>query len=442
MGSIHTLSDLRAALWRQLWHILLVLVVGLSAVVLYAKSRPRLYEAIAVIQIEAPEVTITSAGQVRGLTADGQLDLLTQVLMARANIVHLIREHGLFPEIESETLQVAALREAITTVKLIDPAQAWRPDIQPTGLSITVRLDEPEAAANVANALLDQIIADAHDRAEGRAERTLEFLTAEESRVSAQISEVEDRIATFRTTNIEALPEGLTAQRDRLNRLTETRFAIEQQRLELQGSAGRLRPEEAAAQAALIAEQIRLVDADIALVESALAMAPDIERQLTAMTRTLDQLEAQLTVLTQQRTEAATNELLASQEQAGRFVVLEHAEIPDSPVSMSRTKLAIAGGVAVGMFALGLALMLEITHPAIRNARQMERLLGSEPVIVVPRLRSSRSRRWRRAGVVLGVGVFLAALLSSLALWSRSLAALFGVRRSALRPASAGEHLQ
>lgn len=437
MGSIHTLSDLRAALWRWLWLILLVLAVGLPAVVVYVKSRPRLYEAIAVIQIEAPDVTITSSGQVRGLTADGQLDLLTQGLMARDNIERLIDQHGLFPEIDSATVRVAALRESITTVKLVDPAQAWRPDVQPTGLSITVQLGEPEAAATIANALLEQIIAEAHDRAEGRAARTLEFLVSEERRVSAQISEIESQIATFRTTNIEALPEGLTAQRDRLNRLTETRLALEQQRLELQGTSTRMRPEEVAAQATLIAEQIELVDGDIAAIEVALATAPDIERQLTAMARTLDQLEAQLTVLTRQRTEAATNELLASQEQAGRFVVLERAEVPDSPVSMSRTKLAMAGGVAVGLFALALAFALEIMNPAIRNPRQMERLLGSEPVIVVPRLRSRRWRR-RRMGATLGLGAILAALAAGLAFWGRGLGALLGVRRSALRPAHTG----
>lgn len=429
MGSIHTFSDLRAALWRRRWLILLVLAAGLIALLFFVQSRSRLYEATAVIQIEAPEVTITSTGQVRGLTADGQLDLITQNLMARSNMQRLIEEHGLFPEIDSDTIRVAALRGAITTVKLVDPTQAWRPDIQPTGLAITVRLGRPGPTADIANALLDQIIFEAHDRAEGRAARTHEFLIAEEARVSAQIAEVEGELAMFRTTNIDALPEGLTAQRDRLNQLTETRLELEQQRLELRGSGGRMRAEDVAAQDALLGEQIELVDRGIIRSQQALAAAPEVERQLTAMMRTVQQLEAQLTVLTQQRTEAATAELLATQDQSERFIVLERAAVPEFPISMSRVKLAVAGGIAVVILALSLAVMLEIMHPAIRNARQMERLLGVEPVVVVPRLRSRRARWRRRAGWAMGVIVALAAIVAGLVLWGRGLGALVGVKR-------------
>ncbi|MBW7920978.1 MAG: chain-length determining protein [Rubellimicrobium sp.] len=432
-GPIGSLSDLRAALWRRLWLIVLILAVGLPAVVLVVKERPRAYEATAVIQVEMPEVTVSTSGQASGLSANAQLDLVTQHLMARGNIERMIADFGLFDALPSATERVAALRLAVTTRKIVDPAQAWRPDVQPTGLSITVRLDDPEKAAGVANALLDSIIREAQERAEGRAARTLEFLVSEETRVSDQIAALEGRIADFRTAHVDSLPEGLTAQRDHLNELTRSRLALEQQRIELQGASGRLRPEDAAAQERLLAEQIDLVATDIARVEAAIAAAPEVERQLTAQTRSLDQLEAQLTVLTTQRTEAATAELLSSREQVERFSVLERAEVPDYAVSMSRAKLALAGGVAVVVLALALALALEIMQPAIRNARQMERLLGVQPVIVVPLLRSTRARRRRRVGAGLGIGAIVAAVAALAALWGRG-----GLRRVAPVPVMAG----
>lgn len=418
MGSLSNLSDLRAALLRRAWLIVLVLVIGLPAVVVYVTSRPLLYEATAVIQIEAPEVTVTSAGQVRGLTADGQLDFITQHLMARGNMERMIADHRLFAGLETRTERVAAMRDAITITKLIDPAQAWRPEVQPTGLSITVRLGDAEGAAGVANALLDRIIREGRERAESRATRTLAFLVAEEARVAEQITAIESEIATFRTTNIDSLPDGLTTQRDRLTRLTESRLTLEQERIELQGAAGRMRADEAAAQDTLLSEQIDLVTQDIAEIEAAIAAAPDVERQLTAMTRTLDQLEAELTVLTTQRTEAATAELLATSEQIARYTVLEEAQLPEFPVSMSRRKLAIAGGVAVALFAGALALGLEVMNPTIRNSRQMERLLGVQPVITVPHLRSQRTRR-RWLGAILGLGIIGAAVGAVVALWGR-----------------------
>ncbi len=141
-------------------------------------------------------------------------------------------------------------------------------------------------------------------------------------------------------------------------------------------------------------------------------------------------------MLTTQRTEAATAELISSREQAARFSVLERAQLPIYPVSISRTKLAIAGGVAVGLLAIGLALLLELANPVIRNARQMERLLGVQPVIVVPSLRSSRTRRRRRLGVILGFGLLVAAGAALLAVIGR----LTGMRRIAPVPVAIPTH--
>lgn len=410
MGPIGSFRDVLTVLRRKAWLVALVLAVGLPLVVVFAQSRPRIYEATAVIQIEAPEVTVTTAGQVQGLTADGQLDLITQSLMARDNMVALIEQFGLFAEIDSRIEQVALLREAIGIVKLVDPAQAWRPDVQPSGLSITVRLGDPAAAAVVANALVDQILTESRARSEGRAARTLEFLLAEEARVAAEIATIENQIAGFRATNVASLPEGLTAQRDRLSRLSETRLALEQQLIELEGARDRLRAEEVAARQALINDQIALVSQDIAAIEAAIAAAPGVERELSAMTRTLGQLEAELTVLTTQRTEAAMAQLLSTQDQSERFEVLERAIPPELPVSASRRKIALAGGVAVVMAAVGLALLLELLQPALRTAAQVERQLGVQPVIVVPRLRSRRSRL---RGRLIGLGM-LAALAAAL----------------------------
>lgn len=421
LGTIGNLSDLRTALWRRAWLVMLVLIIGLPAVLWFVNTRPRAYEATAVIQVEVPEVTVSTSGQITGLTANSQLDLITQHLMARDNMERMIAEFGLFPRLPSLVEKVAALRQAILTEKIIDIAQAWRPDIQPTGLSITVRLGSPDDAEGVANALLDSIISEAHARAEGRAERTLEFLLSEETRVSEQISTLEEQIAAFRTTNIDSLPESLAGQRDHLNELTRSRLALEQERIELQGAPGRMRSEDVAAQDRRLGGQIELVAGDIAAVEAAIAAAPEVERQLGTLTRSLEQLEAQLTVLTTQRTEAATAELLASRKQVERFSVLERAEAPVHPVSMSRTKLALAGGIGVVLLALALVLALEMLQPAIRNARQMERLLGVQPVIVVPPLRSTRTRRWRRIGTLLGAGAVVAAGAALLALWARVL---------------------
>ncbi len=422
MGPIGSFRDQLAALWRKAWLIALVIAAGVPLAVAFALSKPRIYEATSVIQIEAPEITVTTTGQTQGVTADAQLDLIIQNLMARDNIAALADRFGLFPEAGSPIVRVALVRQAITATKLVDPAQAWRPDVQPSGLSITVRLGDADAAAQVANAAVDQIVAEARARSEGRTERTLAFLVSEEARVSGEIAGIEGRIAAFRATNVDSLPEGLTAQRDRLNRLSEQQLSLEQSRIELLGEQGRMRAEDVAAQDQLLSSQIALVTQDIAGIQAALAAAPEVERELSAMTRTLDQLEAELTVLTQQRTAAAMEQTLASQEQSQHFEVLETAVVPEYPVSASRKKVALAGIAAVVIAALGLALGLEMLHPAIRTAAQMERQLGVQPVIVVPRLRTRRGRIGRRIGLVAGLAA-LAALAAAALRWGGQIVA-------------------
>ncbi|NAZ38095.1 chain-length determining protein [Rubellimicrobium sp. CFH 75288] len=398
MGPITSLADLRAALRRQAWLILLVLAIGLPAAYAFALSRPRLYEAFAVIQIETPEVaeTVTGAAAIPPATANSQLDLIQQGIMARGTIEALVGRLNLFPEAETMTERVALTREAISITKIVDPAQAWRPDIQPTGLSIAVRLSDPVQAADLANAILDGLVEEASARARERAQSTLDFLLAEEARVEERIAGLEAEIADFRATHLASLPEGITSQRERLARLAEERIALDREALEFETNIARLRPDEVERQRARLAEERALLDAARDETEAAIAAAPAVERELGALTRRLGSLEAELRVITERRTEAAMAQTLEARAQTARFTVLETAQPPEFPVSADRRKIALAGGVAVGLLALGLALLREVLTPAIRNKEQMRRALGIEPVVVIPRLTSQGTRLRRQ----------------------------------------------
>ena len=408
MGPFGSFSDLLTALRRQAVPMALVLLVGLPLVYLFAATRPKLYEATAAIQIETPQVAAPVAGTL-GAPPDNQLDLIQQQLLTRENLLNLIAELGLFPLAQSDLERVGALRGAITITKMVDPAQAWRPDVEPTGLLITVRLDDPEAVAAVANALVDRVMTEARLRAETRANRTLDFLLAEEARVAAEIAAIEDRIAAFRAEHVDSLPESLGAQRDRLTRLTEQRIALDRELIALAQASDRQRPEEVARQTALLEGQRALVDQNVAGIEAALAEGPSVERELTALTRTLSQLDAEYAVITTRRTEAAMTQLIEARDEAERFVVLESAVPPEAPVSASRTRLAIAGGFAVGLLALGLGIAREFAGTTIRTAAQLQAQLGIEPVIVVPYLSNARTRRRRRLWQGLSVAAVLAA---------------------------------
>jgi len=434
MGQLASLRDITGMVRRRMLLIALILLVGVPLAVLFALSRPQMYEATAVIQIEAPQVAeVLIAGTTTGNSTQNRLDLIEQKLMSRDSLVAMIDRFDLFPPDMPLIERIAALRQSVRIVKLVDPAQSWRPDVQPSGLAITVRLDDAQKAAGVANAFLDDILTEARQRSEGRAARTLAFFVDEEARVSTTIATLEADFARFKEANAAALPAGIDAQRTQLSRLTDALIAIEQDIIGLQTNRDRLRAEEIARQTDLLQQQRALIAQNIATIQRALDAAPEVERQFNAFTRQLEQLQEEYRIVTARRTEAAMTQLLESQDQSERFEVLETALVPEAPVSASRKKVAAAGAVAVGLVALGAALMIEWLHPAIRTAAQLERALGVQAVVVIPNLRAPAQAR-RRLGLVALILAALALILSTARGWATALGGILPFQQRAAVP--------
>jgi len=394
MGPITSLRDLPRILQRQWRVVALILLVGLPLALSYALSQPRIYEATAVIQIEAAQVverlTNQSGGTTGTINPDSELDLIEQQLMSRDNVVTVLDQFDLWADDHSMTERVALLRQAVSIVKLIDPEQAWRPEVHPSGLVITVRLDDPQVAADVANVFLERVLAEAVERTSGRTARTLEFLVSEETRLGIEIDALEFEYSQFQQENAGSLPAAIATQRTQLASLVESRIAIEQQIIELENASGRLLAEAQERQSELLSQRLILVLAGIDELESAIAAAPEVQRQINAFERDIRQLQGELEVITTSRAEAAMNQLLDSRNQAERFEVLETAIVPEFAVSASRRKIALAGGVLVALLALGTALAIEILDGRLRSPAQLQRELGVTPVIAIPNLRSRR----------------------------------------------------
>jgi len=417
MGPMTSLRDIPRILQRQWRVVALILLVGLPLALNYALSQPRVYEATAVIQIEAAQVVERLTNQLGGSTGtinpDSELDLIEQQLMSRDNIVTVLDRFGLWADDHSITERVALLRQAVSIVKLIDPEQAWRPEVRPSGLVITVRLDDPQVAADVANVFLNRVLAEAVERTSGRTTRTLEFLVSEETRLGTEIDALEYEFSQFQQENAGSLPAAIATQRTQLASLIDSRIAIEEQIIELDNAAGQLLAEAQARRSDLLNQRLNLVASAVADLETAIAAAPEVQRQINAYEREITQLQGELEVITTSRAEAAMNQLLDSRNQAERFEVLETAIAPEFAVSASRRKIALAGGMVVALLALGTALAIEILDGRLRSPAQLERELGVTPVIAIPNLRSRREVRRGRLmwiGGIVGLVVVIAGL--------------------------------
>ncbi|MCG7494056.1 Wzz/FepE/Etk N-terminal domain-containing protein [Thalassobius sp. Cn5-15] len=395
MSSLISPSSLYRILCRRALLIIATMICGSILSVLFALNRPAVYEASAVIQIEAPQVSTALQGAGTAIVSSNnrnRLKLIEQKLMSRDSVLAVVEKFDLFNRSADLTQaeKVTALRESVEIVELIDPSQAWRTDVQPSGLVITARLEDPEQAADVANELLAQVLVEGKKRSEGQTTQTLAFFEAEEARISAAMDALEIEFARYKEQHADSLPSVITDQREQLALLRQNQLTLENRLIQIETSSERLRTDERVRQAEVLRQQIALVNERIAGIERALAGAPEVERVFTLLARQSAQLQTEYQQITQRRTEAAMARQLESQDQFERFEVLETALVPEYAVTSRKFKIVLAGCIASVFGALGLALLIELLSPVLRTSRHVEQALDVRPVVIIPHLRTPR----------------------------------------------------
>jgi capsular polysaccharide biosynthesis protein len=74
-------------------------------------------------------------------------------------------------------------------------------------------------------------------------------------------------------------------------------------------------------------------------------------------------------------------------------MVLESAALPEYPFTRSRKSLVILGAVASLIGGVITAFLIDLRHPVIRSAAQMEHVLGLRPVVSIPQMRPQKPRK-------------------------------------------------
>lgn len=413
MHRFQTLPEVLSALRRRLPLIAALTVIGCIISVLNAMNADRSYEATAVLQIEdatLPESLAGSSLEVGQSTR--RVALIEQRLMARDNLLRIMDEYDLFNEPANMPVseRIGNMRDAISIREI---RNALGGGTSPSGLYITVELGEREKTAAIANELMYSVIEQSRERGVNRARETLDFFTAEQERVRAQIDELSAEMARFQQENAARLPGGLVDLRGQLSSLRDTELDLDRQIVTLQTNSERQREEVLDRQIALLREQRSLVSARMAQIEAQIASAPAVERELNRMQRQMEQLRDEFTLISRRKTEAELGQVLEDRQQTDRFEVLETALVPDLPSSRSRASIATIGGILSLIGAFTVAAVLELMNPAIRTVGHMERALGVSPVIAVPDVGRRAPRNWSRraAAVAMGPVVLIAGWL-------------------------------
>ncbi|WP_353473416.1 chain-length determining protein [Salipiger sp. H15] len=414
MNQLQSFSEVLSALRRRLGLIALIFVVGTGISGFFALNQAKLYEATAVVQIEEARVAANPTSPATASEdASRRLQLIEQRIMSRDNLVRIMQAHDLFAEDPSLSMnqRVFYMRESASIQEIRANTNGYAPQNAPSGLMITVRLDDAQKAADVANELMHSVIEMSRSRSETRARDALSFFESEEARVESEIGAMDARIAEFKKQNSEALPAGVGAMRDQLATLEDNKLSLDRDIVALEANASRQREDVQARQLALLREQKQLIAARVDTIEDMLRRAPEIERELSGLERERSQLQEQYSAVTRRKADAEMGQMLEDRQQSDRFEVLETALVPEVSTSKSRRKLLAVGAVASLIAGLLSGLGAEFLNPALRSAAQMERVLGVQPVVAIPPVKARRDRRRT------GLGIAALALALGAVLW-------------------------
>ncbi|MCC1482659.1 Wzz/FepE/Etk N-terminal domain-containing protein [Roseibaca sp. Y0-43] len=453
MGPIQTLDELFSFLSRRAALIAAVAFVAMIGAIFVALTTEHTYQSQAVIQVEGPSVGSDVTAAAVPSSAARRLASVEQRLMSRDNLLDLAVKYDMFTGMTPQE-RVAGMRESIrfevvaaireraalgtdvtsenrARTLTVSVTEAFATDAIVSLVRVMTEAGDPQVAADLANELAQAIVQENASAVAGNVREAVDFFARQEERLKQEIDSVAAEIVAFKAENFELLPEAMEDRRteqaiirEELLRATRDIAALESEIAALEER----RTLRATEQRRLNAAQEELLTAQRELdqlrqqsdaLDRLARAAPQVAFQLDSLERREFQLREQLNEIADRRLTAALGEQLDDDQNFERFEMLEAALPADYPSSRSRASMVVMG-LAAGLF-LGLMLSYaaEWLKPALRSAAQVERELGMQPVLVLPRIElpSEKRRRtiaWSAGGaLVLLTGLALVAMRMS-----------------------------
>lgn len=407
MGPIYSLPDLLDMLRRRALVILAIAVLGSLVSLFLAARQQHFYESSEVIQVAQPTIADDLAkSTVEGSTAR-RMQLIEQRLMARSSVLEIVEAFDLYgdmPDLRPSDL-VTLVRENVSITGVAAVREGFADDGTIAVLTITARMPSPEQAQAVAAEFGRRTIELSVSTRIEQARETLNFFTAKETAVAKELAALDDEIASYRTEHDVAQPGALEIRQGEIATLNEALLDIDREQIQIRRAADQAmsneRPataqrmlEEFEEQLATLTAQRDLLTRRKAEIEASLETSPEVERQLAAYDRRLQQLQSELETTRARRNEAEIGFRLETARQSERLTVLEPAALPDYPVTGGRKRTALLGAAASLLAALVIAFLLELRKPVLRSVAQMKRETGLMPVVTIPEMKSSGGK-WR-----------------------------------------------
>lgn len=131
-------------------------------------------------------------------------------------------------------------------------------------------------------------------------------------------------------------------------------------------------------------------------------MAPNRELDISRLQAEVDQARSLYNAFQQQSAAAQIAEAFQNAKVSGRFVIMEPATRPASPGKPNRPLLVLMALVVGGVIGVGTVLVVEHHDQSVRNAEEVEQMLGLPVLGAIPRVEELARVRKQKAPVATG----------------------------------------
>lgn len=296
MGPIQSLQDLISMVFRRLPLVLTIMVFGILISFYLIVSSPRVYESSAVIQVDTPAAV--DQGSDSSLPASRRVQLIEQRLMARSNILDVIKRLDLFENTPglSETEKIGAMRSSTRIESVAAPGVSADSGMSLAAIVITSQAETAATAAALANDFANSVVNRDRENRQARIVEAKDYLTSEETRLNESLALQDRRMAEFGAMNEDSMPSAQEYLQTELAQLTESANALDREIMALQrdrlsleapGTGPDARP------SASLVQQIRTSEIDLAQARRTLAPDhPEIKRLEDILVRLNSGIEA------------------------------------------------------------------------------------------------------------------------------------------------------
>lgn len=164
-------------------------------------------------------------------------------------------------------------------------------------------------------------------------------------------------------------------------------------------------------EAASLQTQRKSLAANLTSLQQRLAQMPEVERAYLTLTRDYENAQRMYGETRNKQLAAELSEQLEMESKSERFSLIEPPVLPTEPEQPNRSLIAAFGAVLAVAAGIGIVLLVDLFDDRIHGARQLARLTGELPLVVVPYVYTPRER-FRRVTQQLAYATTLVAVLA------------------------------